>query len=211
MRALGLDPTYGAYLDALPGTTLATVNLITLFGLHRRWRGALVGNLAVYEMTSVVPMGTVFIGTRTTRCRHRGTRVLRRSRRCRRRASGHRAARPRRRLGARRARAATPTSCSARGPRSTSRRGSRSTCSMPGHPASRHCVTRSLRRPDRWKPPPMSCPSGGRPARPTTNSREYLAEIGSRCELIVVDGSDAVSFDARARGVVGARTPCPPG
>ena len=57
MRALGLDPTYGAYLDALPGTTLATVNLITLFGLHRRWRGALVGNLAVYEMTSVVPMG----------------------------------------------------------------------------------------------------------------------------------------------------------
>jgi hypothetical protein len=57
MRVLGLDPSYGAYLDALPGTTLATVNLITLFGLHRRWRGALVGNLAVYEMTSVVPMG----------------------------------------------------------------------------------------------------------------------------------------------------------
>ncbi len=57
MRALELDSTYGAYLDALPGTTLATVNLITLFGLHRRWRGALVGNLAVYEMTSVVPMG----------------------------------------------------------------------------------------------------------------------------------------------------------
>jgi len=45
MRALALDPTYGAYLDRLPGTTLATVNLITLFGLNRRWRGALVGNL----------------------------------------------------------------------------------------------------------------------------------------------------------------------
>lgn len=57
MRGLGLDARYGAYLDALPGTTLATVNLITFFGLHRRWRGALVGNLAVYEMTSVVPMG----------------------------------------------------------------------------------------------------------------------------------------------------------
>ncbi len=56
MRALALDSSYGAYLDVLPGTTLATVNLITLFGLHRRWRGALVGNLAVYEMTSVVPM-----------------------------------------------------------------------------------------------------------------------------------------------------------
>jgi hypothetical protein len=56
MRALDLDPTYGAYLDVLPGTTLATVNVISMFGLHRRWRGALVGHLAVYEMTSVVPM-----------------------------------------------------------------------------------------------------------------------------------------------------------
>ncbi len=57
MGALGLDTTYGAYLDRLPGSTLATVNLISLFGLHRRWRGALVGHLAVFEMTSVVPMG----------------------------------------------------------------------------------------------------------------------------------------------------------
>jgi hypothetical protein len=57
MLALDLDPTYGAYLDVLPGTTLATVNIISLFGLHRRWRGALVGHLTVYEMTSVTPMG----------------------------------------------------------------------------------------------------------------------------------------------------------
>jgi hypothetical protein len=56
MAALGLDPTYGAYLDRLPGTTLATVNLVSMFGLHRRWRGALVGHLAVFEMTSVQPM-----------------------------------------------------------------------------------------------------------------------------------------------------------
>jgi hypothetical protein len=40
----------------LPGVTLATVNLISFFGLHRRWRGALVGHLAGFEMTSVVPM-----------------------------------------------------------------------------------------------------------------------------------------------------------
>jgi len=53
---LGLDSSYGAYLDHLPGTTLATVNLISLFGLHRRWRGALVGHLAAFEMTSVPPM-----------------------------------------------------------------------------------------------------------------------------------------------------------
>jgi hypothetical protein len=56
MDALGLDARYGAYLDLLPGTTLATTNLISLFGLHRRLRGALVGHLALFEMTSVVPM-----------------------------------------------------------------------------------------------------------------------------------------------------------
>ena len=56
MRALDLDDTYGAYLDRIPGTTLATVNLVSLFGLHRRWRGALVGHLAYFEMCSVTPM-----------------------------------------------------------------------------------------------------------------------------------------------------------
>ena len=57
MRAVELDPTYGAYLGLIPGVTLATTNLISLFGLHRRWRGALVGHLALFEMTSVGPMG----------------------------------------------------------------------------------------------------------------------------------------------------------
>jgi hypothetical protein len=57
MAGLGLDPTYGAYLDVLPGTTLATVNLVSLLGLHRRHRGALIGHLALFEMTSVAPMG----------------------------------------------------------------------------------------------------------------------------------------------------------
>ncbi|MCA1844421.1 MAG: iron-containing redox enzyme family protein, partial [Actinobacteria bacterium] len=56
MAALGLDATYGALLDRIPGVTLATVNLISYFGLHRRWRGALVGHLSVFEMTSVEPM-----------------------------------------------------------------------------------------------------------------------------------------------------------
>jgi hypothetical protein len=57
MDALSLDRSYGAFLDHLPGATLATVNLVSLFGLHRRWRGALVGHLAIFEMASVVPMG----------------------------------------------------------------------------------------------------------------------------------------------------------
>jgi hypothetical protein len=55
MAALGLDPSYGAYLHLLPAETLATVNLLTGFGLHRRRRGALVGHLAGFEMTSSVP------------------------------------------------------------------------------------------------------------------------------------------------------------
>ena len=54
-RRSGLDATYGAYLDAIPGVTLATVNLMSLFGLHRRWRGAIVGHLALFEMTSSIP------------------------------------------------------------------------------------------------------------------------------------------------------------
>ncbi|MPY93927.1 MAG: iron-containing redox enzyme family protein [Acidimicrobiia bacterium] len=57
MAELLLDPTYGRYLDFVPGTTLATTNLISMCGLHRRLRGALVGHLALFEMTSVGPMG----------------------------------------------------------------------------------------------------------------------------------------------------------
>jgi hypothetical protein len=55
MRGLGLDARYGAYLRHLPGITLATVNLMSWFGLHRRWRGAIAGHLAVFEMTSSNP------------------------------------------------------------------------------------------------------------------------------------------------------------
>jgi heme oxygenase-like protein len=55
MEALGLDSRYGAYVDHLPAVTLATVNLMSMFGLHRRLRGAIVGHLALFEMTSSVP------------------------------------------------------------------------------------------------------------------------------------------------------------
>jgi hypothetical protein len=57
MRALGLDAGYGNYVDRLPATTLATVNLITHLAFHRRLLPALLGHLALFEMTSVVPMG----------------------------------------------------------------------------------------------------------------------------------------------------------
>jgi hypothetical protein len=55
MEALGLDPSYGAYSDLLPAASLATVNLISFFGLKRDRRGALVGHLAMFEITSAVP------------------------------------------------------------------------------------------------------------------------------------------------------------
>ena len=52
MQALGLDGRPGGYLDLIPGVALATANLASLLGLHRRWRGASVGHLAMIEMTS---------------------------------------------------------------------------------------------------------------------------------------------------------------
>jgi hypothetical protein len=56
MAALDLDSTPNRYLDRIPGVTLATTNLISMLGLHRRWRGALLGHLALFEMTSTGPM-----------------------------------------------------------------------------------------------------------------------------------------------------------
>ncbi|WKU06023.1 iron-containing redox enzyme family protein [Micromonospora sp. HUAS LYJ1] len=55
MGRLGLDTDYAAHLDRVPAVTLAVNNLISLFGLHRRLRGALLGHLAAYEMTSSLP------------------------------------------------------------------------------------------------------------------------------------------------------------
>ncbi|MFI6147504.1 iron-containing redox enzyme family protein [Streptomyces sp. NPDC051109] len=52
MADLDLDPGYGRYLDRAPAPVLATVNLMSLFGLHRALRGALVGHFACVEITS---------------------------------------------------------------------------------------------------------------------------------------------------------------
>ncbi|MEA2410852.1 MAG: hypothetical protein QOC77_1413 [Thermoleophilaceae bacterium] len=55
MEALGLDPRYGAYLEAIPGCTLAAVNLMSMCGLQRRLNAAIVGHLAALEMDSTQP------------------------------------------------------------------------------------------------------------------------------------------------------------
>jgi hypothetical protein len=52
MGELGLDPRYHGYLDAVPAEALAPVNLMSFCGLHRRWRGASVGQFALIEVTS---------------------------------------------------------------------------------------------------------------------------------------------------------------
>ena len=55
MRGLGLNDVYGGYVDAVPAISLAAVNMMSLFGLNRRLRGAIAGHLAIYEMTSSRP------------------------------------------------------------------------------------------------------------------------------------------------------------
>ena len=55
MRAFGLDSRYGALVDRVPAVVLAASNAMSLFGLHRRLLGAIVGHLAAVEMTSSLP------------------------------------------------------------------------------------------------------------------------------------------------------------
>ena len=55
MRDLGLDDGYGALWDDAPAVAFTSVNTMSLFGLHRRLRGACLGHLAAVEMTSSEP------------------------------------------------------------------------------------------------------------------------------------------------------------
>ncbi|MFC9593865.1 iron-containing redox enzyme family protein [Streptomyces sp. NPDC056944] len=52
MTDLGLDPSYGHYVDVAGADLLATSNLMSMFGLHQRLRGALVGHFAALETSS---------------------------------------------------------------------------------------------------------------------------------------------------------------
>lgn len=55
MRGAGLDDTYAVYVDDVPAITLASHNMMSMFGLNRRLIGAIVGHLAAFEMTSSIP------------------------------------------------------------------------------------------------------------------------------------------------------------
>ena len=52
MEAAQLDTAYLGYLNDVPAESLAVVNVMSLFGLHRRHRGAAVGHFAATEVTS---------------------------------------------------------------------------------------------------------------------------------------------------------------
>jgi hypothetical protein len=52
MTAAGLDATYLGYIDDVTAESLAAVNLMSMFGLHRALRGAAVGHFASTEITS---------------------------------------------------------------------------------------------------------------------------------------------------------------
>jgi hypothetical protein len=64
MAALGLDQAYGALWDDAPAAAFAAVNTMSLFGLHRRWRGAALGHLTAVEMTSSEPSRRYSAGLR---------------------------------------------------------------------------------------------------------------------------------------------------
>jgi len=55
LEACGLRSGYGAYIDDVPCEVLEQNNAMSMFGLHRRLRGAALGHLAAFEATSSMP------------------------------------------------------------------------------------------------------------------------------------------------------------
>ena len=64
MRDLDLDDSYGALWNSAPAAAFASVNTMSLFGLHRRWRAAAAGHLTAVEMTSSEPSRRYSTGLR---------------------------------------------------------------------------------------------------------------------------------------------------
>jgi hypothetical protein len=62
LAAAGLDPAYGAYLGEVSAISLASANVMSMFCLNRRLRGAAVGHFAAFEASSSVPSRRVSAG-----------------------------------------------------------------------------------------------------------------------------------------------------
>ncbi|WP_082748332.1 iron-containing redox enzyme family protein [Nocardioides jensenii] len=62
LDAMALDSGYGAYIDEASAATLAMNNVMSMFGLRRRLRGAALGHLAAFEATSSAPCRRIVSG-----------------------------------------------------------------------------------------------------------------------------------------------------
>lgn len=64
LAACGLEREYGAYIEQVPALTLAVNNVMSLFGLHSRLRGASMGHMGAFEATSSLPSRRLAGGVR---------------------------------------------------------------------------------------------------------------------------------------------------
>ena len=62
LESVGLDPTYGAYLVDTSAISLAGANVMSMFALNRRLRGAALGHFAAFEASSSVPSRKIAAG-----------------------------------------------------------------------------------------------------------------------------------------------------
>ncbi|HWJ67787.1 MAG TPA: iron-containing redox enzyme family protein [Nocardioides sp.] len=64
LASLDMPTDLASYVADADGATLASVNLMSLFALNRRLRGAAMGHLAAFEATSSLPCGRILEGAR---------------------------------------------------------------------------------------------------------------------------------------------------
>lgn len=64
LASLEMPTDLAPYIAAATGATLASVNVMSLFALNRRLRGAAMGHLAAFEATSSLPCGRILRGAR---------------------------------------------------------------------------------------------------------------------------------------------------
>lgn len=64
LRALEMPDDVATYAEKAGGETLASVNVMSLFALNRRLRGAALGHLAAFEATSSLPCDRIAKGAR---------------------------------------------------------------------------------------------------------------------------------------------------
>ncbi|GAA3531499.1 iron-containing redox enzyme family protein [Nocardioides daeguensis] len=67
LASLDLPTDLASYVEQATGATLASVNLMSLFALNRRLRGAAMGHLAAFEATSSLPCDRILRGARRLR------------------------------------------------------------------------------------------------------------------------------------------------